>query len=162
MAKGAYQRFRGGEGRTPSSPARLVLKNHNAMPEAEIQRHVVSMLRAYLPTGVWFTASLSGVKLTPAIAGQAKAAGMERGAPDLSFIFPDGVTRYIEMKAPGCFFTNEQAALKRVLGDDMMVARSWADVKAVLTGWMAPYGLTWLTERESLERLAAQREAARK
>lgn len=133
------------------------LRTPSVQTEGHIQREAVKFLRAYLPAEVWFTASLSGIKKTPGLAAQAKAMGLERGAPDLSFIFPDGVTCYIEMKAPGCFMSDEQKALKRVLGDRMMVCRSVDEVRASVASWMAPHGLTWLSDAEAVKREIARR-----
>jgi hypothetical protein len=129
-------------------------------PEALLQRQVAATLRAYLPDAIWWTASLSGVTLTPALASAAKAAGMNRGAPDLSFIFPDGVTRYIELKAENGVLSTEQRGLARTLVHNMAVCRSVAEVRQRLDAWMAPYGLAFLTEAESLQREARRRAAA--
>ncbi len=128
------------------------LRSPRFAAEAALQKQVAALLRAYLPEGVWFTASLSGVKLTPAIAGQAKAAGMNRGAPDLSFIWPDGDTTYIELKADKGVLTPEQKALSETLKGRLAVCRSTQDVWHALTEWMTPYGLRFLTDRESLKR----------
>ena len=108
---------------------------------------------------MWFTASLSGVKLTPAVAGQAKAAGMQKGAPDLSFVFPDGDTTYIELKADKGILTPEQQRLSEALGGRFAVCRSTHDVWEALTAWMTPYGLRFLTDSESWKRECAGRAA---
>jgi hypothetical protein len=119
------------------------------------------MLAAYLPAEVWWCASLSGVRLSPHMASIAKKAGLRRGAPDFSFIFPDGVTRYVELKWVEGKLSDEQKMLKARLGRKMSVCYSWEDMRTTLTAWMSVYGLTWLTERESLQRYAAEREAKR-
>lgn len=136
-----------------------LLRSPNRRDEAGLQKRVAAMLRAYLPDDVWWTASLSGVTLTPAIAGQAKASGMNRGAPDLSFIFPDGVTRYIELKSEDGTLSVEQKALARTLVGDMAVCRSVPEVRQRLAAWLEPYGLSFLTERESIQREARRRAA---
>jgi len=137
----------------------FALTTQRGSPEALIQKRVVAMLRAYMPDEVFWTASLSGVRLAPAVAAQAKAAGMNRGAPDLSFVWPDGLTTYLEIKAPGGELTPEQARLARTLVNRMRVCRSWEQARAALEVWMAPYGLRFLTDTESFRR-EAQRRAA--
>ncbi len=141
-------------------PAPFRLRAKHGRPEAVLQKHVAAMLRAYLPDEVWWTASLSGIRLSPGAVMSAKTSGMNRGAPDLSFIWPDGATTYVELKAEGGVLSPEQARLARTLGKTMRVARSWPEVKAIVGGWLAEQGLGWLTEKESLEREARRRAAA--
>lgn len=129
--------------------------------EQPIQEKVAAMLWAYLPDAVWWTCSLSGVRLTPAMAGAAKRAGMNKGAPDLSFIWPDGRTTYVEVKGPDGVLTPEQKRLKATLGDDMVVCRSWPEVRAAVSPWLERHGLRWLTDTESVRREFARRQAAR-
>lgn len=137
------------------TPRRFSLRAKRQAPEAELQKAVASLLRAYLPEGVWWTCSLSGVPLTAATAGQAKAAGMQRGAPDLSFVWPDGDTTYVELKSDKGVLTDEQTALAETLGDRFALCRTTQDVWHALTEWMTPYGLRFLTDTESFRRGAA-------
>lgn len=144
------------------------LKPKNRKDEADGQVHVVKMLRAYLPDEVWWSVSLSGVCLPMHIAVSAKRAGMQKGAPDFSFIFRDGVTRYVEMKTLEGALTPEQQTVERLVGrHNFKVCRAypgnhgqtWREFKRALTDWMAPLGIAWLTGAESLRR-EAQRRAA--
>lgn len=138
------------------------LRRKNRSDESDGQKHVVRKLRAYLPARIWWTVSLSGIRLPPHIAAEAKRMGMERGAPDFSFVFPDGVTRYIDLKTEQGSLTLEQRQLRRRVGEDDFAVchvyataphRTWAEFKAVLDRWMEPYeGLTWLTDAESVAR----------
>lgn len=137
------------------------LRAPNRKLESELQLHVVRQLRLYLPDEVWFTVSLSGLRLPPQIAVRAKAAGMEKGAPDLSFVFPGGVTHYIELKKPGGTLSPEQKRLAEVLGWRFALCRSWAEVKAVLADWMATHGLAFLDETAAVRR-ALKREGERR
>lgn len=122
--------------------------------EEQLQQAVVQMLRAYLPPAVWWCASLSGVRLTPAVARLAKSCGLERGAPDLGFVFPDGESRYLELKAEDGDLSAEQRRLAHTLGPDRFkVARSVPQARSVLTGWLAPYGLRLLTDGEAIARV---------
>ena len=129
-----------------------MLRRVRQNPEAAIQRQVVSHLRMYLPSEVWWTASMSGVSLSPQAASRAKALGMRKGFPDLSFIWPDGSTSYLELKAPKGRLTPEQAALAKTLADRMDVCTSLVAVVRVLDLWMAAHGLRWLTDTEAYRR----------
>lgn len=135
----------------------FVLRRSRAQPEAAFQRQVAALLRAYLPDEVWWTASLSGVTLSAEVAGKAKAAGMQKGAPDLSFVLPNGSTVYVELKTDTGTLTPEQKMLGETLGDDFAVCRSWQEVKAALERWFAPLGLRLLTDTESVRRHASTR-----
>lgn len=137
----------------------FTLRSNRQSPEAVLQRRVVTFLRAYLPDEVWWTASLSGVKLTMQIAVQAKAAGMNKGAPDLSFVWPDGSTTYIELKAAGGTLTPEQRQLWDTLGDRMTVCRTWPEVRTSLHVWMQRHGLTWLSDADAWKREKSRRAA---
>jgi hypothetical protein len=142
------------------------LRAPNLKLESELQLHVVRQLRMYLPDDVWFTVSLSGLRLPPQVAARAKAAGMEKGAPDLSFIFPDGVTRYIELKQPKGVLSPEQARLALVLGPKRFaVCRAWPEVREVLSSWMEAQDLAFLDEsaavRRALAREGERRDAVR-
>lgn len=129
--------------------------------ESNIQKRVAAMLRAYLPDEVWWTASLSGIPLAAPAAARAKEHGMQRGAPDLSFIFPDGRTRYIELKAAKGTLTPEQRALHDILQPVgcFAICRSWEEVRGILKMWLAFYGLRLLTDTESYQREMKRRAA---
>lgn len=132
----------------------FALRARNRSPEDNLQKHIVRQLRAYMPPEVWWACSLSGVQLTPQVASQAKAMGMERGAPDLSFVFPDGVTRYIELKGPDGSLSTEQKRLALILSgiDCFRVARSWEEARGHLERWLALYDLRFLTDAEAVRR----------
>jgi hypothetical protein len=130
--------------------------------EGQLQQRVAAMLRAYLPASVFWCASLSGVALSPQAASQAKAAGLNRGFPDLTFIFPDGGVYFVELKSEEGVLSEEQKRLQTVLGrKKMTVCRSWEEVRAVIGAQLQLRGLAWLTERESLARYAAEKDAQR-
>lgn len=139
---------------------RFRLKAKPRRPEADLQRDVAAKLRAYLPWSVWWTASLSGIRLTPRMASEAKRAGSNRGAPDLSFIWPDGKTTYIELKAEDGELSAEQKALARTLGPSMRVCRSWPEVEGAINAWMCAYDLKFLTDGEAVQRELGRRAAA--
>lgn len=144
------------------------LRSPQRNDEAAGQKHVVRMLRAYMPGPpvCWWCASINGVRLPMHTAMEAKRMGMERGAPDLSFVFRDGITRVIDLKLPDGSLTKEQKALREMMGAHnfavctvypLYPGRTWAEVKGVLEGWMAPLGDRLLTDAEAIK---LQREVA--
>jgi hypothetical protein len=134
----------------------FTLRAPNRKDEAAMQKHCVTMLRAYLPNEIWWSAGLSGLRLPPHIAAEAKRMGMQRGDSDLHFVFPDGITRYAEAKTPQGVLTPEQKRVLAMVGvERFIVFRSWPELQAAVTGWMGPFGLRWLTDTESLRRLKA-------
>lgn len=114
-----------------------------AQPEHALQVQVVRYLTMALPPSVRFTASLAGVKMTKAQAGRAKAAGLRPGWPDLQLFFPDGVTRYVELKTPRGVMSPEQRAFHDFAKPHgiAVVCRSVDDVHQALVGWCEPLGL---------------------
>lgn len=111
-----------------------------ANPEARLQIAVKQYLNLCLPDSVFWSASLTGTYLTPRARERAKAMGVRRGVPDFVFVFPDGVTRWIELKAPGGSLTPEQREFRdrfAPLGI-FAVCRSVDEVSAQLRAWGAP------------------------
>ena len=97
-------------------------KKRRQQPEANLQASVVQYLERALPpeAGVWWSASMSGVRLPSARAtARAKAQGLRKGMPDLCFIplrGPNaGEAYWIELKADKGKLTDEQAALMNVM-----------------------------------------------
>jgi len=90
----------------PNRPKRLEgsqPKRPHIDREAPEQAALVAILRA---AGVMFSASLAGLRLTPAIFVRAKAQGMEMGDPDITLwatppALPDRKGMHVEMKEPG-------------------------------------------------------------
>lgn len=107
-----------------------------AAPETRLQISVKQYLNMCLDPAVQWTASLTGVHLTIQAATRAKAMGVRRGWPDLSFLFPDGVTRYIELKA-GASLSPEQREFRDAAAPHGIwaVCRSVDEVEATLRGW---------------------------
>lgn len=116
-----------------------------ANPEAKLQASVREYLMICLPEppapgGVLWTASLTGVFLSPAARSRAKAMGVRPGFPDLSFVFPDGGTRYIELKSEVGSLSAEQREFRDFTRPHGVwaVCRSVDEVAAALRGWGAP------------------------
>ena len=105
-------------------------------PEAKLQMTVRRYLEYALPADIMWTASLTGVFLSPQARAKAKAMGVRRGWPDLSFMFPDGVTRFIELKADGSLSPEQRdfRDLSRPHGV-WALCRSVEGVEAVLISW---------------------------
>jgi len=108
-------------------------------PEQELQEGWVVCIREILPPEVKFTASAAGVPLTPKVRSDLKAAGLEPGWPDLQFLFPDGITRYIEDKTPVGSLRPAQRAFRDACGDRDIwaLARTWSDIETALARWCA-------------------------
>lgn len=113
-------------------------KPARAAPEATLQITVKQYLVYCLPAGILWTASLTGTNLSIRAATKAKAMGVRRGWPDFSFLFPDGVTRFIELKA-GASLSPEQREFRDHANPHGIwaVCRSVEEVAAALRGWGA-------------------------
>lgn len=122
--------------RAPGKPKR-------AAPEARLQMDVrrylmICLPPAHTPGSVIWTASLAGVNLSMQAANKAKSMGVSRGWPDLQFLFPDGVTRYIELKAGASLSPEQRDFRDRTTPHGIFaVCRSVEEVAATLRGWGA-------------------------
>lgn len=111
------------------------------MSEAKLQMDVRRYLLWCLDlTAVEWTASLVGTHLKPQARDKAKSMGVRPGWPDLQFLFPDGVTRYIELKTETGSLSAEQRAFRDRCAPHgiFAVCRSVEAVEATLRGWGAP------------------------
>jgi hypothetical protein len=112
-------------------------------PEHNFQAaHVIPALTWALPDGYVFTASATGVRLSAPVAVKMKQAGVRRGWPDIQILFPDGVTHYIELKAPDGNLSKEQRdfrdACQRTGRDIWAKARDLDEVEHALRRWGVP------------------------
>lgn len=110
-------------------------------PEATLQVRVNEYLKVVMPPAVLWTASLAGHgKMSMAARNKAKAMGLKPGWPDLQFLFPDGVTRYIELKSATGRLQPEQVefAARCARHGIHAVCRSVEEVDAALRSWGAP------------------------
>lgn len=119
---GDYPRFRApdadGEGvKAPAGPyaykrgAGSHAGRKNDDPEHRLQVAVAEYLKWSMPDDWDWTANAAGVRVSMQTATKMKAAGVRRGWPDLQLIGPDGITRYIELKA-GAGLSPEQRAFR--------------------------------------------------
>jgi hypothetical protein len=107
-----------------------------AQPELKLQIAVKQFLTYCLPANVEWTANAAGVPVTMHTANKMKASGVRRGWPDLQFLCPDGVTRYIELKAGASLSLEQRAFRDRCEPHGIWaLARSVDEVAATLTGW---------------------------
>jgi hypothetical protein len=119
-------------------------KPKRAEPEAALQIDVKEYLCVCLPDsgpdGVRWSASLTGTYLSPAARSRAKAMGVRPGIPDLCFVFPGGVTKWIELKAPKGSLEPEQRDFRDHVAPHghWALCRSVDEVAATLRGWGAP------------------------
>lgn len=90
-----------------------------------------------LPPSVEWTASAVGINLNMHAATKLKSAGVRRGWPDLQFLLPDGVTYFVELKAPSGSLSIEQREFRdRCLPHGIWaLCRSVDQVASALVGW---------------------------
>lgn len=114
-------------------------RRKNGSPEHSLQMAVKEFLTFTLPDTIEWTASATGRKMSIRAAKILRDAGVRRGWPDLQFLFPDGVTRYIELKTPVGSLTPEQRDFRDRCAPHGIfgVARSVDDVELILSGWGA-------------------------
>lgn len=114
-----------------------IAKRRNAAPEYVLQGRISKYLKWALPSDILWTASMAGVKMSPMVAMKARASGLRRGFPDLMFLFPSGVTRYLEVKAPGGVLTPEQKVFAQHCQPHgiFAVCRSVSDVEKQFLAW---------------------------
>lgn len=114
----------------------------NDNPEHQLQMLVVRYLDAALPADHKFTANAAGVRVSMHVATLMKAAGVRRGWPDIQILFPNNVTRYIELKADGSLRPEQKQFRDQCLSvpgrDIWSLARSVEDVHAALLRWRVP------------------------
>ena len=131
----------------PPWPAPQPVKKPRQTPEEDLQRAVVEYLDLALPpeAGVFWSATLNGIRVSKGLRGKLKEQGLRSGVPDLVFI-PlrgplAGVTHWIELKsAKGRPSSPEQAALLDVLYVEGRgcYARSVQEVQDALRRWGIP------------------------
>lgn len=110
-----------------------------AQPEHKLQMQVKRYLIYCLPATYEWTASAAGVRVTEAVAIKMKAAGVRRGWPDLQFLCPDGVTRYIELKAGSSLRPEQKDFRDRCAPHNIWaLCKSVEQVDATLRAWGVP------------------------
>lgn len=125
----------------------MTRKNDN--PEERLQKAVVRYLDLALPEGcgVFFSATMNGVRVSPAIRAKLKASGVRPGVYDFLFVvlrdlpgLTAGDTYWLELKSATGSLTAEQKALYVVLleAGRGAYARSLDQVQDILTGWGFP------------------------
>lgn len=148
------------------------------MPTEEAQQaHVVKTLRDYLPEemAAYWSATMNGVRLpSPRLIQTAQAQGLNPGPLDLMFLWPDGITTFIEMKKAGDPDSRvkknriggqlrpEQQLWAARLGEERFaLCHCWPEVFAVLDPLLKKHGLRWLTDTEAFRRSEARAAAKR-
>lgn len=121
------------------------MKKPRQPPEHSIQVEIVRYLERALPPEVIYTASSAGVRMSMVTAMKAKTAGQRRGWPDLQLLYPDGVTRYIEVKTEAGKLSPEQrfffdAVNNTKKGVIATVCRSAEDAQETLLMWAEQTG----------------------
>lgn len=109
----------------------------NNDPEHQFQCLAVECLVEVLPAEVLWTADAAGVRVSQMVAGKMKEAGVRRGWPDMRFLFPDGITRYIEIKARRGSLRPDQRVLRERLEPHgyWAKAKTWGEIETALREW---------------------------
>ena len=126
--------------RAPSAP-----KKARAHDEDDLQESVVAFLDLALPAqaGVFWSATLNGVRVTKKSIGRLHKLGLRKGVLDLVFIPLEGplkgLTFWIELKSATGTPTIEQRKIVEALGPDRACfARSVVEVQDALLRWGFP------------------------
>ncbi len=126
--------------RAPSAP-----KKPRAHDEDDLQESVVAFLDLALPAqaGVFFSATLNGVRVTKKSIGRLHKLGLRKGVLDLVFIPLEGplkgATFWVELKTATGRPTPEQTKIVEALGPDRACfARSVVEVQDALLRWGFP------------------------
>lgn len=127
----------------------MTTRRKNDNPEERLQKAVVRYLDLALPEGcgVFWSATMNGVRVSPAIRAKLKASGVRPGVYDFLFVIlrdmpglRAGDTFHLELKSDRGTLTTEQKALYVVLleAGRGAYARSLDQVQDILTGWGFP------------------------
>lgn len=125
------------------------MRRRNDNPEERIQREIVQYLNLALPPGcgIFFSATMNGVRVSAAIRSKLKAAGVRPGVLDLVFIvlwdvgdLRAGDTYWVEVKSATGRPTPEQKIVMSALWPRGrgVYARSVEQVCAALVAWGFP------------------------
>ena len=120
-------------------------RRRNKSPEADFQKQVTQYLRLALPreSGIFWSATLNGVRVTKKSIGRLTKLGLRKGVLDLVFIPLEGPlkgqTMWIELKSATGKPTIEQKKIVEALGPDRACfARSVVEVQDALLRWGLP------------------------
>ena len=131
------------------SALRVVPKRKNDNPEERVQAAIVAYLELAMPPGcgVFWSATMNGVPVSPAIRGRLKASGVRPGVPDLVFVvlwdvgdLKAGDTYWIEVKSATGQPTPEQKVVMAALWSRGRgaYARSVDQACAAMSAWGFP------------------------
>ena len=117
-------------------------KRRNNHDEDDLQESVVAFLDLALPAqaGVFWSATLNGVRVTKKSVGRLTKLGLRKGVLDLVFIPLEGplkgLTFWVELKSATGKPTPEQKKIVEALGPDRACfARSVVEVQDALLRW---------------------------
>jgi len=120
-------------------------KRRNNHDEDDLQESVVAFLDLALPAqaGVFWSATLNGVRVTKKAISRLHKLGLRRGVLDLVFIPLEGplkgLTFWVELKSATGKPTHEQKKIVEALGPDRACfARSVVEVQDALLRWGLP------------------------
>lgn len=89
----------------------------NKSPERDLQVKVSRFLHEHMPTRILWTTNAAGLPMSIQAAVRIKDSGVNRGWPDMQFLFGDGITRYIELKIDNAesSLSPEQKAFRNIM-----------------------------------------------
>ena len=110
------------------------------MSERDLQKHVVQLLElSAAPDVIWWHTP-NGEKRSKKTAALLKAMGVKAGIPDLTFVFPGGRVRFLELKWKRGRFSTAQKQLRETCirtACPYAVARTPEEAATVLHLWGA-------------------------
>ncbi len=128
--------------------------------EHQFQKQVRRYLDWALPPGYLWTSSAAGVRVGMQTAIKMKDAGVKKGWPDIQILFPNNVTRYIELKASSALRPDQRIfrdQCRSVKGRDIWaLCRTGAEVQAAMHNWGVPMTRSW----DECQRYAEIKEAS--
>jgi hypothetical protein len=114
-------------------------------PEQDLQKAICRFIDLAAPGLIYFHPANEVGRSSVRLGAIRKSIGVKPGIPDLVFVLPHGKAAFIEVKAGKGRLTEAQEAF-RLLCDERGIpwalARSVADVEAILHGWLNGFGWT--------------------
>jgi hypothetical protein len=112
-------------------------------PEQALQQAICQFITLAAPDLYFFHPANEVGRSSPRLGAIRKSMGVKAGTPDLVLLLPAAKVGFIEVKAGKGRLTEAQEAFRVMCADkgiQWAIARSVADVEAILTDWLGGYG----------------------